>query len=80
MSEQSYSPGFAKHVTGTYPSRVDNGDGTWEPQMISMACGKCGGTWQYLCTSGNTRVHIQMFAKVHYHGDPLGGGGGSERT
>lgn len=68
----SYSPPWAPHVVGTYPDRkFDPETQEWSDQKIEMKCTTCGGTYQFTCTSGAVRQHIQNFAVAHAHRDPF---------
>lgn len=69
----SYTPQWAPHVTGTFPEKVIDEDGQHEPQLVRMSCSICNATHQVTCTSGATRQHIQTFAVVHAHRDPMRG-------
>lgn len=73
MADLEYRPNWASHVVGRYPARSYDEDGEADPQLVKMECEKCGATYQVKCTSGNTRIHVLHFAKVHYHGDALRG-------
>jgi len=67
-----FVPTFAPHVEGQYTRReYDDETGLPEPQLWKVVCKKCGGTWQGECHSGQVRVHINRFAVVHVHRDPL---------
>lgn len=73
MSEAlAYSPDWAPHVVGTFPSReVDPETGRAEPQLIVMRCGRCFAEHRHHCTTGNVRSWINRFAIVHLHQDIL---------
>lgn len=36
-----------------------------EPSKIECSCDRCGAVWKGTCSSGNSRSHIQRFARLH---------------
>lgn len=68
-----WSPQFAPHVKGWYEQRqYDQETGLPETQRWGAECAICGTKWQGSCDSGQVRKHIQRFAIVHLHRDPMG--------
>jgi hypothetical protein len=78
-----WSPQFAPHVRGWYEVRQYDDDGMPETQMWGATCDVCKHDHRGACDSGQVRKHIQRFAIVHLHGDPLSApvvvGAGSRR-
>jgi hypothetical protein len=66
-----WSPQFAPHVRGWYEERQYDPDGFPETQAWGAHCDRCGADHKGQCDSGQVRKHIQRFALVHLHGDPL---------
>lgn len=65
-----WAPSWSKYVTGRYEKRVtDPETGLSEPQKVYAKCSHCGAEWQTTCASGQVRLHITRFAKVHLHQD-----------
>jgi hypothetical protein len=80
-----WSPQFAPHVKGWYDERqYDPDDGMPDTQRWGAHCDVCQHDHQGSCDSGQVRKHIQRFALVHLHGDPLSAprvvGEGSKRV
>lgn len=70
VSREAYSPQWAPHVKGVYERAMDD-DGLPEPTWVLLACDKCRGTHRVHCTSGAPRQHVQAFARLHLHRDPM---------
>lgn len=66
-----YRPAFAQHVLGRYEERQFDEDGLPVTQRWTAYCETCQTPHQGWCDSGQVRKHIQRFAVVHLHGDPL---------
>lgn len=64
---ETYSPEFAKHVTGSIHPRVEDNP----EQRIDLTCGKCGEQTRWYCNTGAVRLRIRQFAKSHIHQDPM---------
>lgn len=85
VEREAWSPQWAPHVKGWYEVRQYDADtGFGETQAWGAHCDTCGDNWQGSCDSGQVRKHIQKFALVHLHKDPLGAprvvGTGSKRV
>ena len=77
MTEIEYWVPFAPHVVGHYeprPNLVDLGPGEEPEQRWRVTCGRCGATFQGVCTTGAVRTHFNRFATQHLHRDPLAPG------
>ena len=67
-----YRPPFAKHVVGTIEKpETDPKTKFPEDQKIVMLCEKCKDKIQRTCSTGHTHGHVQRFAILHLHRDPL---------
>ena len=70
--EPEWSPDWAKHVIGRFTHReYDPMTGLPEPQKVEIKCSVCGAEWKLECSSGHVRDHVNRFAGVHLHRDPL---------
>lgn len=67
----SWRPEWASHIDGRYTEREVSEDGLPEEQRVEAKCNTCGAEWKIGCTSGSVRQHIQKFAFIHTHTDPL---------
>jgi hypothetical protein len=70
-----YVPPFAPHVQGAYedrPTEDELGPGEAPEQPWRAVCDKCGAETRGVCVSGAVRTHINRFAALHLHRDPLG--------
>lgn len=68
---EKYRPSWAPHVDGSYTRRVVDEDGLPEEQRVHARCEKCGAEFRTTCQSGQVRLHVAKFARVHLHADPL---------
>lgn len=68
---EDYRPAFALHILGRYEQRQFDEDGLPETQHWTAYCEKCNTAHQGACDSGQVKKHIQRFAVVHMHADPL---------
>lgn len=67
-----YSPKWAPHVVATIDEpEVDMATGLREEQKIDARCGTCGAIFHRTCSSGLVREHVNRFATLHVHRDPL---------
>jgi hypothetical protein len=66
-------PSFAPaHIHGWYDERqYDAEDGLPETQAWGATCDVCRHEHKGQCDSGRVRQHIQRFALVHLHSDPM---------
>lgn len=64
-------PQFAAHVVGWYDERRFDEDGLPETQAWGAKCSVCNHEHKGQCDSGRVREHIQRFALVHLHNDPM---------
>jgi hypothetical protein len=71
MSEQTYSPEWAPHVTGRYSPRKHDKGGDPVPMTVLMTCSKCGAGRRVNSATGQVRSAICRFARAHLHRDPL---------
>lgn len=68
----SFRPPFAPHVEGVYDERrYDPEARAWEEQKIEITCEVCSTVHKVTCTTGLAREHVNRFARVHVHRDPL---------
>ncbi len=67
---EDFRPQFAPHVLGRYEQRQYE-DGMPLTQHWTALCERCGAAHQGACDSGQVRKHIQRFALVHLHADPM---------
>jgi len=63
---EEYRPKWAEHVLGKIWPRDDDG-----VQVIEMFCEKCNAYFRATCTSGRVRTHVNNYALVHVHRDPM---------
>ena len=68
---EEFRPAFALHVLGRYEVRRFDEDGMPETQLWTAFCERCQHLHHGACDSGQVRKHIQRFALVHLHADPL---------
>jgi len=66
-----FRPQFAPHVSGRFAERTFDHRGLPNSQLWTAYCERCGDAKQGSCDSGQVRQHIQRFAMVHLHKDPL---------
>ena len=66
-----WSPQFAPHIKGWYDARTYTPEGMPETQAWGAHCDVCQTDHRGACDSGQVRKHIQRFALVHLHGDPM---------
>ncbi len=72
---EQWSPPWNLHTIGRYSPRIFDADsGMYEPQHYTLECNICSERrGPMLCTSGDVWRTIVLFARVHYHQDPLTG-------
>lgn len=68
---RSLRPHFARHVLGEYQRRRWDKEGDPIPQKVRMKCDQCGATAEGECPTGQVRVMVYRFARLHLHRDPL---------
>lgn len=68
---ETWSPEWAPFVQGQFTKRTFDEDGLPDEQRIVVSCSSCGATWQRTCTSGLVKNHINTFARLHIHRDPM---------
>ena len=71
-AETEFRPQWAPHVVGTFaPPEFDRVRGVYEDLKVKLYCESCGGRAVATCNSGQPREHVNKFALVHLHRDPL---------
>lgn len=68
-----YSPPFAPHVRGSFPTLTRDEDGAPEPGVVRLSCGRCGDASEVRCASGRYRQRVAQYALAHVDCTPLGG-------
>jgi len=61
-----WAPKWVPHAKGTWPDPVAG-----EPLDVQLRCDVCGQTHRVQCLQNNPRAHVQRWALVHLHRDPL---------